>query len=311
MLHHFRPYGVAVGEMPQTIFCAVLASLHQVNTVLLQVPVTRGDGQEYRALCTEIEAINMFHGGDGEGVASAVPFQHIHTLLLQGDPDGIGKDDEQAGHNYTLLLSRFPNLTTVKVTRDSDVWDHNALRPPFIPRLRHIHLYDSDAGPCDLGNLLDDAPMLETLHMTPAFRPSARYDPNLTFGIALTNHTNLRDLNVDWVRFDDRITSLSEVQSLHSLSIRMELLYGRAALKTPLVDLLPPNLVKLTVKAWRQRRVELCIFVRFARDVRKRLHSLKEVVLLYKRPWTWRQERVVKTMFLKRGVEFSAELDDG
>ncbi len=239
---------------------------------------------------------------------------------MQGDPDPLAiiENDEQGArpHNYTPLFASFPNLTALKVSSDCGVWHCPSLPPPSMPKLRHIYLYDSDAGPKDLGDLLPNAPELRTLCMTPTLRTSYSYTPGSTFGIALTDHTNLGDLNVHWRAIDsDRVTSLAEVQSLRSLCIQMDLLCGNAsaALETPLIDLLPSNLVELTVKEWRRSRLKpraVHTLMQFARDVRKRLHDLKKVVLLCETLWILGQEGEIKTMFLEQGVEFSVELDD-
>lgn len=307
-LSPFLPRQCVLGNfkyVPQVVFCYVLMHLTMVDTVLLQIPC--GDERKYTILCTEIETI--------ECMFQKERFQHIHTLLLQGDPNIPATSDiDEWGcqpHHYTQLFASFPNLTTLRVSSDLGVWDHATLPP----NLRHVYLYDSGASPGDLGNLLRNAPQLETLSMTPNCGTCYIYHDAPDFGIQLTNHTNLWHLNVRWKSLDsDRPTSLAEMQSLRFLHIQMFMLYGAKplALETPLIDLLPPNLVQLTVDEWEPASSKphaMNILTQFARDVRKRLHGLKKVVLRCEIPCIWEQEGDVKTMFLDQGVDFSVELD--
>ena len=122
----------------------------------------------------------------------------------------------------------------------------------------------------------------------------------------------------------------------------MAVLYTKpsAALETPLIDLLPPNLVGLALHEWwwpdaeladllpdweaqdRERHyqarhyhrvVVLRTLIRFACEFRKRLRNLKKVILVCNIRWTWVLEGVVpldfhfedvKATFLAQGVEF-------
>jgi len=173
--------------------------------------------------------------------------------------------------------------------------------------------------------------------------------------VALAEHAkHLQVLDICWDSFtghkrfigpDGRLASLANIRSLLLLRVQMALLYGKpsAVLEIPLINLLPPNLVQLTLEDWWWANVKLLgelpdwgpqeradyyqtqhdyrvsvvgTLTDFACDVRQRLHRLKKVVFLCMIPWTWvREEAVsleahfedVKTTFLEQGVEFSVE----
>jgi hypothetical protein len=388
MLRQFLPHMVVsegdFDHVPQALLCFNLMFLTKVETVLLQVPIT-DDQAEYEVLCVQIEGIKDLFRGEPH----AAPFQHIHTLLLQGDPDLLSQIEEDEcecdvpevwgaqPRHYGSLFASFPNLATLEVSSDDGVWtralddprfylEGGDLPPPFMPNLRHIYLHDSVAYPGDLHHLLLNAPKLETLYMAPRGDDSLResIEDNSSnahpeaLDIALATHAkHLRNLDVSWedisgfeclVGPDGRLTSLAEMQSLQTLCIQMALLYGKpsAVLETPLIDLLPPNLVELALEDWWWSNVELLdtlpewdaqekvrhyqaqhhyrvsalrTLMQFARDVRSRLKDLKKVVLLCKIPWTWVLEGAVplefhfedvKAMFLAQGVEFSVKSDE-
>lgn len=388
MLRQFSPHMVVregdFDHVPQALLCFNLMFLAKVETVLLQVPIT-DDQAEYEVLCTQIQGVkDLFHDDP-----AAAPFQHIHTLLLQGDPDLLAQIEEDEcecdipevwgaqPRRYGTLFASFPNLTTLEVSSDDGVWtqaldghqaylDGGDLPPPFMPNIRHIYLHDSVAYPGDLHHLLLNAPRLETLYMAPRGDDSLResIEDNSSnahpeaLDIALATHaTHLRNLDVSWedisgfeclVGPDGRLTSLAEMQSLRTLCIQMALLYGTpaAVLETPLIELLPPNLVELALEDWWWPNVELLdtlpewdaqdkvrhyqaqhnyrvnalrTLTKFACDVRTRLKDLKKVVLLCKIPWTWVLEGAVplefhfedvRGMFLAQGVEFSVKSDE-
>ncbi|KAK4039596.1 hypothetical protein C8A01DRAFT_36379 [Parachaetomium inaequale] len=343
---------------PQVLLASILTSLTKVETVLLQVPVAK-DQQEYDVLCDQIGAIkDRFCGGP-----HGAPFQHIRTLLLQGDPDSEDDWGARPGH-YGRLFAGFPNLTTLEVSSDRGVWTppHDKPQPPFMPNLRHIYLHNSATSPVGLHHLLRNAPMLETLYMDQrsdsSLRESIDVSQSKALNIALAKHAkHLQDLDVSWnfilgfERFvgpDGRLISLANMQCLRSLRVQMPLLYGKpsAVPETSLIDLLPPNLVKLTLEDWWWDNVKLLdqlpdwgyqervgyykaqgsyrvsvinALVQFASDMRQQPHSLKKVVLLCRIPWTWVPERSVSlefhfeqvgAMFLKQGVKFSVESDE-
>ncbi|KAK4123031.1 hypothetical protein N657DRAFT_690711 [Parathielavia appendiculata] len=374
--------------VPQGLVCFILMFLIKVETVLLQVPVS-DDQPEYDALCFQIEGVmNLFRDEP-----QATPFQNIHTLLLQGDPELLAQiEDEDCEceipevwgaqpRRYASLFASFPKLTTLEVSSDDGVWTteldepplfmlnpNNASDPPppFLQGIRHIYLHNSVAYPGDLHHLLLNAPQLETLYMAPRgeFPHEAIDDSNShnahpeALDIALANHAkHLRNLDVSWeditgfeslVGPEGRLTSLAQMTSLRTLCVQMALLYGKpsAVLETPLVDLLPPNLVELALEDWWWSNVELVdempewdaarkvrhyqaqhhyrvsalrTLMQFARDVRMRLQKLQKVVLLCKIPWTWVLEGAVplefhfenvKSLFLAQGVQFSVKSDE-
>ncbi|KAL2123507.1 hypothetical protein VTJ04DRAFT_3962 [Mycothermus thermophilus] len=239
--------------------------------------------------------------------------------------------------------------------------------PPFLANIKHIYLHNSLAYPDDLYHLILNAPKLETLYMAPRndelFREAI--DDNSPHNAhpealdnALAHHArHLRSLDVSWqdisgfesvVGPDGRLPSLATMPSLESLCVPMGLLYGRpaAVLETPLVELLPPNLVELVLEDWWFSNVTLLeelptwgptervkyyqsqhhyrvnaidTLSKFARDVRTRLHKLKKVILICKIPWTWVLEGAVglefhfegvKRQFLQQGVDFSVRGDE-
>ncbi|KAK4238980.1 hypothetical protein C8A03DRAFT_43350 [Achaetomium macrosporum] len=370
-------------HVPQALLCFILMHVTRLETLLLQVPIS-DDHQEYDVLCSQVGEIAPLFESD----PTAAPFQHIHTLLLQGDPELLAHfEDEDCDcevpevygaqpRRYAPLFACFPKLTTLEVSSDDGVWApvDDELRailqgegppPPFLPNIRHIYLHDSFAFPGDLHYLLQNAPRLETLYMTPrrdsAFTRSPMLEDHAypeALDVALAQHAkHLRNLDVSWENLtsfeflvgpDGRLTALAQMTELRSLCIQMALLYGSpaAVLETPLVELLPPNLVELALEDWWWHSAELLeelpewdaqekvwhyqsqhlyrqsalrTLTQFARDVRTRLHHLKRVVLLCKIPWTWVLESAVplefhfehvKSMFLAQGVDFSVKSDE-
>ena len=329
---------MAMPHWPQELLCCVLRCLVNVKTVLLQVPATHD--QNYNGLCVEINAKSQ-----------AGCFQHIDTLILQGDPDPAAADDDDddewdddddddddewdgggggGGGNGSdddndcaSVFQSFPKLTTLKISSDAGDWIHNTLPP----NIRHIYLYNSSATPWHLSNLLRNAPMLETLCMTPCDAnlldefmddDTDDVDPQ-ALDHALADHAErLQVLEIRWdylmgpeslTGSDGRLTSLANMQSLRILYVQMALLYGEpsAVLEMPLINLLPPNLVELTLEDWwwadlglfdelldpepqeraanyqTQRKYRASVVpavMEFARDVRQRLRKLKKVVCM-------------------------------
>jgi hypothetical protein len=389
MMESFLPHMVIsegdFDHVPQAIFCFILMFLLKVETVLLQVPVS-DDQPEYEVLCDQIAGVQTLFRDEPE----ATPFQKIHTLLLQGDPELLAQiEDEDCEceipevwgsqpRRYATLFASLPKLTTLEVSSDDGVWtteldeppfflsNSDRPRPPFLQNIRHVYLHNSVAYPGDLHHLLLNAPKLETLYMTPrGDLPHEPMDDNNTshahpeaLDIALANHAkHLRNLDVSWeditgfeslVGPEGRLTSLAEMTSLRTLCVQMALLYGKpsAVLETPLVELLPPNLVELHLEDWWWPNVELLdslpewdaarkvrhyqaqhhyrvsalrTLMQFARDVRTRLQGLRKVVLICKIPWTWVLEGAVplefhfenvKSLFLAQGVQFSVRSDE-
>jgi hypothetical protein len=387
LLRGYLPHmSVSEGDLdhvPQALLCFILMHLTRLEILMLQVPISDED-EDYDVLCSQANEVAPLFESD----PTATPFQHVHTLLLQGDPELLahfeGEDcdcevPEVYGaqpRRYAPLFACLPKLTTLEISGDDGVWApvDDELRailqamgplPPFLPNLRHIYLHDSFAFPGDLHYLLQNAPRLETLYMTPRPDSAAIRSPMLedhaypeALDIALAQHAkHLRNLDVSWedlagfeslIGPEGRLTALAQMTELHWLCIQMALLYGSpaAVLETPLVELLPPNLIELALEDWwwhsadlldelpewdaedkvrhyqsqhLYRQSALRTLTQFARDVRTRLHRLRKVVLLCKIPWTWILEggvaiefhfENVKSLFLAQGVEFSVRCDE-
>ncbi|KAK4244589.1 hypothetical protein C7999DRAFT_43778 [Corynascus novoguineensis] len=371
-------------HVPQALLCFTLMFLDKVETVLLQVPIS-DDQPEYDVLCAQIEGVKDLFRKEPQTVPfqsiRTLMLQGDPELLAQIEddececdvPDGWGAQPRR----YSSLFASFPNVMTLEVSSDDGVWnldlEHHPLMfliddsppEPFMPNIRHIYLHNSVAYPGDLHHLLRNAPQLETLYMAPRGDKSLKQVVDNTAGehpdslnIALAEHAkSLRNLDVSWediwgfealVGPEGRLTSIAEMGSLRTLCVQLALLYGKpsAVLETPLVDMLPPNLVELALEDWwwsnlqlleelptwdteakvrhyqsqhLYRTAALRILTEFARDVRTRLRHLKKMVLLVKIPWTWVLEdavsldfhfEVVKSVFLGQGVEFSVKCDE-
>ncbi|KAK3295348.1 uncharacterized protein B0H64DRAFT_395073 [Chaetomium fimeti] len=372
-------------HVPQALFCFILMFLSKVETALLQIPIS-DDQPEYAVLCGQIEGIKDLFRTEPDAaplqMIRTLLLQGDPELLSEIEEDECECDGPDVWgaqpRKYAPLFSSLPNLTTLEVSSDDGVWTtaldefddflpfDEAAPPPFMPNIRHIYLHNSVAYPGDLHHLLLNAPRLETLYMAPRGDDSlkemvddghaAEHPESLDIGLA-SHAKHLRNLDVSWedisgfeslVGPDGRLTSLAQMESLHTLCVQMGLLYGKpsAVLETPLVELLPPNLVELALEDWWWSNVELLdvlptwaardrvrhyqaqnhyraaalrTLTHFARDVRTRLHRLQRVVLLVKIPWTWVLEgavplefhfEVVKKVFLEQGVEFSVKSDE-
>ncbi|KAL2156640.1 hypothetical protein VTH82DRAFT_1385 [Thermothelomyces myriococcoides] len=371
-------------HVPQALLCHILLFLIKVETVLLQVPIS-DDQPEYDVFCRQIkDVLDLFHD-EPEATPfrniHTLLLQGDPELAAQVEDDDCECDMPDTWgaqpRRYSSLFASFPNLTTLEVSSDDGVWclgpeefsffpmDDRPPPPPFMPNIRHIYLHNSVAYPGDLHHLLRNAPQLETLYMTPrgdgALKEmiddgSGEHPESLN--IALANHAkNLRNLDVSWediwgfeclVGPDGRLPSIADMTSLRTLCVQLALLYGNpsAVLETPLVDLLPPNLVELTLEDWwwsnleqlqslpewdNQKKVQhyqsqriyrttaIQTLTEFARDVRTRMRDLKKVTLLVKIPWTWVLEgavsldfhfEFVKSVFDAQGIEFSVRCDE-
>ncbi|KAK3331787.1 hypothetical protein B0T19DRAFT_86577 [Cercophora scortea] len=273
---------------------------------------------------------------------------------------------------YLPLYECFPNLTTLEVSTDDGVWsnlrdeDHLFLssdssdQPPPLNQIQHIYLHNSVACPRNLHHVLRNAPRLQTLYMTPMrdrtfYRGPDENSPDAhpeALDVALASHApHLRHLDVAWfevsgyeglIGADGRLASLSRMHRLEKLCIQLPVLYGSspAAMETPLVELLPPNLVELALEDYwwwnledydamgewtpRQKLVHyrgskeyrntaLRMLTGLAESVGQRMPALRRVMLLCRIPWTWMVEDgveldshfdEVRAAFEARGVKF-------
>ncbi|KAK1833538.1 hypothetical protein QBC39DRAFT_254074 [Podospora conica] len=388
-------------DVPQVIVSFILMFLTRLDTLLLQVPVC-DDHPEYEALFIKLAAAreHFQQFGNTPEHAALTPFQRIHTLLLQGDPELLAHFDtddcscevpELYGaqpRRYHAMFAALPALRTLEVSSDDGAWnsvledEHNFLSggtvDPYLRGLREIYLHDSVTCPIHLHQILRNAPDLETLYMTPRIDPRfeernhhhhhhvpAEPDP-MALDVALINHAhNLRELDVAWydcygcynlIGPEGRLASLANNTKLEKLCVQLAVLFGASPMTSaegrgvagplPLADLLPPNLVELTLEDWwwssldvyeamrdwrradklayyrdnaEYRRRAVAMMSYFATGFRARLGRLRKVLLLCKIPWAWEMAgsngevdaafhfRDVKEVFREQGVEFSVE----
>lgn len=382
-------------DVPQVIVSFILMFLTRLDTLLLQVPVS-DDDPEYDALFIKMGAArdHFRQFGDTPEHAALTPFQQIHTLLLQGDPELLAlwdADDcdcdvpEVFGAQprlYHAMFAALPALKTLEVSSDDGSWNNmleeghiflsGGTTEPYLDGLREIYLHDSVTCPIHLHHILRNAPQLQTLYMTPRLdprfdqrnhhhhHPPTEPDP-MAFDVALTHHArNLRELDVGWydcygcynlIGPEGRLASLASNTTLEKLCIQLAVLFGVSSMTSggggpALVDLLPPNLVELTLEDWwwsslsvydamrhwrRQdklayyrenseyRQRAIAMMAHFAAGFRARMGKLRKVLLLCKIPWTWEMAgsngevdaefhfREVKEVFKAQGVEFSVE----
>ncbi|KAK4450954.1 hypothetical protein QBC34DRAFT_401903 [Podospora aff. communis PSN243] len=280
---------------------------------------------------------------------------------------------------YYPLFACFPRLHTLEVSTDDGAWSNimdertsyltgETTSTPYLAGIRHLYIHNSVACPRNLHHVLLNAPDLETLYMTPRrdddfYRGPPESTTNAhpqALDIALTSHArHLRHLDVGWydvsgfeslIGAEGRLASLCELPRLEKLCIQLAALYGTSpatALQTPLAELLPPNLIELTLEDWwwsntqtldhmedwgpreklthyrnqrEYRRLAIQMLEQFARDFDDRMTKLKKVMLLVKIPFTWVVEdgidigfhfEQVKRLFGERGVEFCVEASDG
>lgn len=277
---------------------------------------------------------------------------------------------------YHPLFEVLPALHTLEVSTDDGSWSNlmiddagfflNSGQPPqsYLKGIKHIYLHNSIACPQNLYHILLNAPDLETLYMDPRKDdildrgpPDDSTEPDEeALDVALTSHAKkLRRLDVAWfdaggyetlIGPEGRLASLPSLTKLEALSIQLAVLYGTqpaTVLETPLAELLPPNLVELTLEDWwwknnhafdrmpgwssvqkvqyyrnqkEYRRMATHMLEQFAVDSRQRLPRLKKVMLLCRIPWTWMMEDALdidfhfqktKMLFKARGVEFLVE----
>lgn len=383
-------------DVPQIMLFYVLIFLKRVETLLLQAPIS-DDVPEYTAFFTRAMDIGGPRQSGAEGGIRAtkcsntpeLPFQHIKTLLLQGDPEMLEelRRDTQAmweppdswgvqAARYWPLYDACPQLTTVEVDLDDGIWHSSMVRysslllakdvrkTPYLNQIQHLFLHNSVACPRNLYHLLLNAPKLQTLYMTSRHEEKPYVDihvghyaahPEALDHALLKCAKQLRHLDVSWydcrghlVLLGDngRLTNLPKMERLEKLCIQLAVLYGRdlEERQTPLVDLLPPSLVELTLEEWwwddfetwhkltnwgsrgkeafyqakAEYRVKVMVqLAEFAVSIPNRMPKLKKVSFLAKIPWMWKTEGRssvkmhthfdwVEEKFTARGIEFVA-----
>ncbi|KAK4638849.1 hypothetical protein QC761_703980 [Podospora bellae-mahoneyi] len=407
--HWMQPY---YDGLPQNIFSMILASCKRVETLLLEVPICDEDG-DYNILFHKMHGdLHEFDLARDPSVKDEErPYQHIHTLLLQGDTEmikhlEIDECDCDIPDNYGVkcntyfpLFAALPKLATVEVTCDSGDWTNpivnlnqnimarlHAIHPgstqfyktmaslppdhPYLGGIKHIYLHNSMVMPHHLHYLLKFAPYLETLYVTPrrieddgpvrwprVHGPEEEDHESLNLGLQQYGKKHLKNLDVGWTSLknmeklvgpEGRIICLPELKNLEKLCIQLETLYGnmKNAAVLPLLSLLPPNLMELTIedwwwryeklyfdmkmwkpkkkvehytreKAYRQAAVEM--LMRFAKSLDVTTNRLKKVMLVCKIPWTWVLEGAVeadehfmgvKLAFEEKGVVFEVDCDE-
>lgn len=280
---------------------------------------------------------------------------------------------------YFPMFACFPRLHTLEVSTDDGAWSSildertsylqgGDAGPPYLRGIRHLFMHNSVACPRNLHHVLYNAPDLQTLYMTPRrdddfYRGPPEQTTNAhpqALDIGLSHYArNLRHLDVGWfdvsgfeslIGPEGRLACLPHLPRLEKLCIQLAVLYGTApatALQTPLAELLPPNLIELTLEDWwwfnadtldrmedwgppeklahywnqrEYRRLAVQMLEQFARDHGERMPKLKKVMLLVKLPFTWIMEngieigfhfKEVKRLFEERGVVFLVEESDG
>ncbi|KAK4187508.1 hypothetical protein QBC35DRAFT_498448 [Podospora australis] len=256
--------------------------------------------------------------------------------------------------------------------------------PPYLAGIKHIYLHQSYAAPMHLNRLLKNAPDLQTLYMAPRYEsPDKHYEPLSPSASSWMDQTEddpntldtglrlyagkLKSLDVGWLNvrlvgmgeneigYEGRLPSLPQLTNLERLCIQLSTLYGptassAASSQYQLIDLLPPNLVELTLEDWwwqyerimrkmakwdnqkklthyqshaDYRAAATSLLIAFAQALSPaKMPHLKKVLLLCKIPWTWVMTdsediqadfhfRFVTEEFRKRGVVFEVSCEDG
>jgi hypothetical protein len=351
-----------------------ISDRHPEYTALFE-KVTEGMGAEWRSHLDEPSS-PTFSSSRPQG------FEHIKTLYLQGDPEMLQHfetDDCDCevpdifgveARRYWPLYNALPNLRTLEVSADDGVWhnvrprgpDHK--RAPYLQGIKHIYLHDSIACPRNMYQVLRNAPQLRTLYMVPrrddAFLHGPEEDneeahPEALDNALLRRTTKLRELDVAWwdcagyeslIGPKGRLSNLPQMTAMEKLCVQLAVLYGtdqQEMLHTPLVDLLPPNLIELTLEEWwwgdiddydylqewcgvnqarhweakaNYRNTALTIMRGFASSCRERMPRLRKVSFMTRLPWTWKLEgRVdlkshfgeIREIFRGVGIEFLVE----
>ncbi|KAH8902469.1 hypothetical protein BR93DRAFT_886944 [Coniochaeta sp. PMI_546] len=312
------------------------------------------------------------------------PLQHVKTLLLQGDPELLTHFESGAcdcdipeiwgvqARRYWPLYNALSSLTTLEISTDDGIWNNirnhrpDGTQPPYLERIKHLYLHSSASSPRDLHHLLINAPDLVTLYMTPRRDPEMDIDPEVegmdehpeSLDEALKKRPGqLRHLDIGWydcsgnevlIGPEGRLASLPQLFGLEKLCIQLAVMYGTepATLHTPIIDLLPPALVELTLEEWWWENIDiydelhkwtpaqrvahyrskseyrtqaLVILSSFANHCRDRMPRLRKVTFQTKFLWTWKMEGhasteshfgELKDLFAKKGIVFEVEEDE-
>ncbi|KAK3368742.1 hypothetical protein B0H63DRAFT_81092 [Podospora didyma] len=372
-------------DIPELLLSYILLFLPKLETILLQVPVVDYPEDFPLIQRLSLAKDMFFSPDDPESLPFAkvhtLFLQGDPEMIEHFDendcecsvPDFYGVQVPR----YGVLSKAFPNLTTLEVYADDGIWTDSNFQyslyasgqtefTPYMSAIRHLYLHDSCACPRNMHHILRNAPNLETLYMTP--RPNAYFEveegeedlevaqPD-ALDVALAAYgKNLRHLDISWntaqgyeglIGPDGQLTSLCEMPKLEKLYVQLAALYGISptALETPMAELLPPNLVDLTLEDywwhncddyeemedWDQyekirhyktqhiyRKNAVRLLKDFARDAKERVPRLKKVLLLPRIPWTWMMEdsdvtieyhfEEVIALFRDEGIEFLVEL---
>ncbi|KAL1855761.1 hypothetical protein VTK73DRAFT_8484 [Phialemonium thermophilum] len=368
----FIPAGHVDG-LPQVVVFFILTRLKRLDTLLLQLPIC-DDDPEYEGLFGKLAELKTMPPATQQ--EEERPFESIRTVLLQGDPELLEhfESDECSceipeswgcqPQQYFPLYEAMPNMTTLEISADNGVWEDDrsplprGKQGPLLGAVRHLYLNETVASPRDLHLAVRQAPQLETLYMTPRrdyeFEEEAGWVAEWeSLDVALQERAStLRHLDVAWfdcrgyeefIGPDGRLASLPSFTGLEKLCVQLCVLYGSnpsAHLQTPLVDLLPPNLVEFTLEDWwwsdidtldasesweasdkvtfyqgRQeyRARALAALSQFAMSCPERLPRLRKFTFLTRIPWTWTlvgyipmhsHFDMVKDILVSHGVEF-------
>ncbi|KAK3983975.1 hypothetical protein QBC44DRAFT_337804 [Cladorrhinum sp. PSN332] len=371
-------------EVPQALVNFTLMLCDKLDTLLLQVPIC-DDQTDYVALVSRMEAARK-HFAEYDPERNL--FSSIQTLLMQGDPELVRhlmheKCDCEIPEiwgaqprSYYKLFQCLPSVKTLEVTADDGAWNHPLddstwvfeSPRPYLTGIRQVFLHSSSSCPGNLYLLMKNAPDLVSLYVDS--RPDENYFPGpgmdfehgdpQSFDVALKKFSkNLRELDVSFYDVTGnegligprgRLTQLAEMDKLEKLCVQLGALYGApaAAAELLLLDLLPPNLVELTLDDWwwayakkakkmakkwddqqkiahyqanaAYRTMAVKMLMLMAQSVRSRLPKLQKVMLLCKIPWTWMLPdsgipadshfEDVTSVFKINGVEFVVECDE-
>ncbi|KAK3948485.1 hypothetical protein QBC32DRAFT_351477 [Pseudoneurospora amorphoporcata] len=253
-----RGYLASLSEHPSTMMCMMfseaLAPFRHLTTLLLQ--------------------------GD--------PSVEDPTTLDEDDLDGDPPEVCGVQIRYYLpLLELLPALTTLEVSTDDGLFtflenedDLTGILAMSMPtsstlsHVKHVYLHSSVADPRNIGRLLRHVPDLETLYMFPrrvvSFHRIPPQDATQAdhdcLDQALEKYgKKLKHLDLNWfdcqgseasIGVGGRLSTLPQLKEVEKLCIQFVMLYGdlpageHMMQQRPVADLLPPNLVELTLEDW-------------------------------------------------------------